>query len=141
MIQFRQKSRSLLILAESLAQIPNSAGIIDNNTNEVLFRNPASLALFNRWRRQFKCETPKNTNTTHDTQVTIAQVKRLREITLPIDSCRDYIEKRYVLHFDRVGEILAVDRFYFFKFGLKGCRVWVNQSWSYQALSSDLQFI
>ncbi|MEQ9236347.1 hypothetical protein [Coleofasciculus sp. E2-BRE-01] len=135
MIQSKQKLRKILSLTEYLAQAPDSAGIIDNATNDVLFRNPASKTLFRQWKRQFKVEVLKNTSTTHDTQITIAQVTKLKEFSLPLHLCDDFRERRYTLHFGKVGEILAVDRFYLLKYGGRnGCRVWVNQFWSYACL-------
>lgn len=133
MLQTKRKLKKILNLTENLAQLPNSAGIICNVTNDVLFRNPASLTLFKQWKKQFKVEIVKNTNTTHDTQATIAQVTKLKELSLPLYLCDDcFLEKRYTLHFNKVGEILVVDRFYFLKWGgQNGCRVWVNQFWSY----------
>lgn len=132
MLQAKRKLKKILSLTENLAQLPNSAGIVDNFTNDVLFRNPASLALFKQWQKQFKTEILRNTSTTHDTQSTIQRVSKLKELSLPLHLCDDFLEKRYTLHFDKVGEILAVDRFYFLKCGGRnGCRVWVNQFWSY----------
>lgn len=133
LLQSKQKLKKILNLTEHLAQLPNSAGIIDNANNEVLFRNPSSHRLFKQWQRQFKCEIVVNTGTTHNTQSTIRKVTKLKELTLPLQHCNDFLEKRYTLSFDGIGEILATDRFYYLQIGCKGCRIWMNQSWSYAA--------
>ena len=139
MMQRRQKSK-ILKIAESLALEPNSSGIIDNTTNDVLFRNPSSYRLFEQWRRQFKIEVLNNTSTTHNTSETIARVIKLKELSLPLHQCQNFFEKRYTIHFEGIGDILAVDRFYLLKYGRRyGCRVWVNQSWSYAYIKPGLQ--
>lgn len=132
MIHSRQKLKEILSLTEYLAQLSNSAGIIDNADNAVVFRNPSSYRLFRQWKRQFKCEILKNTGTTHDTRVTIAQVAKLAALTLPLQRCENFLEKRYTLSFDKIGDILTVDRFYYLQLGCKGYRIWVNQSWTYK---------
>jgi len=119
-----------LKVAEAIARLDSSAGII-TNANDVIFRNPSSFQLFEQWERQFKIKIVENTATSHDTAKTASEVLQLKEISLPLDLCEDFIEKRYRLHIEGLGSLLVLDRFYRLKLGGRGCRIWVNQSWSY----------
>lgn len=127
---YNKSLTQILTISEYLANSENPAGIIDNKTDCVIWRNEVSRQLQQRWYRQFpKFEIVTNT-TNLQKPLKLKKLKRHIKRLTPIEQLPsfDYLEQEYELFFRGIGVITVTDKFYRLLFNCRNYRIFENLS-------------
>lgn len=120
----------ILIVFEYLQDTKNPSGIIDNKTDQVIWRNNASQFLMTKWYRQFpKFEIVTNTSNLQNSLNLKKLKKEIMRLTpiKQLPSSRNF-EKEYELLLPGIGRITVQDKFYRFLFNYRNYRIFENIS-------------
>lgn len=135
MIKFFRSDIYLKDVAEVVSQLTSmnaSAGIIENATDNVIWRNPHSIQKMKEWRSHLgsSFDIPANTRQLHNYLV-LNHIKREVEKLTPIKNNfgSNYILITYSLIFPGGFSVEVQDRFY--RLDARGIvyRIWVNAFW------------
>lgn len=120
----------ILTICEYLANSDKPAGIIDNKTDCVIWRNEISRRLQQKWYRQFpKFEIVTNTANLQK-PLKLKRLKREIRQLAPIEQLPSFncLEQEYELFFRGIGVITVRDKFYRLLFNCRNYRIFENLS-------------
>jgi hypothetical protein len=130
LLSMNRSSTNIKVLVEMIACLtlsPTSSGIVNNETDDVVWRNPVSISLMKQWKSQ--CNTfriPVNTRTLHNTLTLNFIREKVRLLAPAKDLSKDYLLITYSLVFPEIGFVEVQDRFY--RIDIEGVlyRIWIN---------------
>ena len=121
--KIREKIDAIAYLALS----PSSSGIVNNETDDVIWRNSVSTSLMKRWKDQSAAfQIPENMKVLHNILVLNHIRERVNSLSPVKNWNKDYLLITYTLVFPEIGFVEVQDKFY--RLDIEGVvyRIWIN---------------